>query len=157
MATRVQSEILGLGKAKQANISTIAASFLRFKKLNMDLISTGFTTENDADEIGKGDEFVSPSGVFPVAYTPAGRLDKYASAEFMIWATAYALGNVTEVSGLYTIVPINPGTSLELPYFSIVEQVPEGGGNAIDNAFIGCAIEDFNFSFNSGPGRASTK
>jgi hypothetical protein len=28
----------------------------------------------------------------------------------------------------YTITPIDLGTTLELPYFSLVEQVAEGGG-----------------------------
>jgi len=157
MAARLQNLILGLGKAKQADISTIAASFLRFKKLNMDLTSTGFSTENDAAEIGKGDEFISVAGVFPVAYSPGGRLEKYSSAEFMTWALCYALGNVVEASSIYTITPIAPGTTLELPYLSVVEQVPEGGATCIDNAFIGCAVEDFLYEFSYGPGRASGK
>jgi hypothetical protein len=157
MAARIQGKILGLGKAKQADIATASASFLRFKQLNSDLTSTGFTTENDAAEIGKGDEFVSAAGVFPVAYTPAARIDKYASAEFMTWALCYTFGNVTEASSIYTIIPIDAGTTLELPYFTVVEQVPEGGGNAVDNAYIGCAIEDFLYEFSYGPGRASGK
>ncbi len=157
MAARIQQKILGLGKAKQTNISTISASFLRFKQLNAQLAPTGFNTENDANEIGKGNEFISAAGVFPVAYNPAGRLDKYSSAEFMVWALCYALGNVTEVTGLYTIIPIDPGTTIELPYFSVVEQVAEGGGSALDNAFVGCAIEDFAYEFNYGPGRQSGK
>ena len=57
----------------------------------------------------------------------------------------------------YTILPINPGTTLELPYFSLCEQVAEGGGSAIDNLHVGCAIEDFTYQFNYGPGRASSK
>lgn len=155
MAARVQGLILGLGKAKQADISTIAASFLRFKKLNMDLTSSGFQTENDAPEIGKGNEFISAAGVFPTAFTPGNRLEKYCSAEYLTWLLCYALGGVAEVAAVYTITPIDNGTTLELPYFSVVEQVPEGGGSAIDNAFIGCAIEDFLLSFNQGVGRQS--
>lgn len=157
MAARVQNLILGLGKAKQADIATISASFVRFKKLNMDLTSTGFTTENDAVEVGKGNEFISPAGVFPVAYTPGNRIEKYSSAEFAVWAFAYALGGVTEATGLYTLVPIDPGTTLELPYFSVVEQIPEGGGAAVDNAYIGCAIEEVTLEFSSGAGRATGK
>ena len=36
MPARVQQLVLGLGKGKQTNISTAAASFLRFKKLDTD-------------------------------------------------------------------------------------------------------------------------
>lgn len=157
MAARVQQLILGLGKPKQADISTISASFIRFKKLNTDISSIGFSTENDAAEIGKGDEFISAAGVFPVAFSPGGRLEKYSSAEFMTWALCYALGNVAESANIYTITPIDPGTTLELPYFSVVEQVPEGGSTCIDNAFIGCQLEDFLYEFSYGPGRASGK
>lgn len=157
MAARVQGLILGLGKAKQADIATIAASFLRFKKLNTSLTSTGFTTETDAPEIGKGNEFTSAAGVFPVAFTPGNSIEKYCSAEYLTWLLCYALGNVVEATAVYTITPIDPGTTLELPYFSVVEQLAEGGGQAIDNAYIGCCIEDFLLSFNSGVGRQSAK
>jgi hypothetical protein len=54
-------------------------------------------------------------------------------------------------------VPIDPGTTLELPYFSLVEQVAEGGGKAVDNLYVGCAIEDFTYQFSYGPGRSSSK
>jgi len=159
MPARIQQLILGLGKAKQANISTAAASFLRFKKLDMALTTPKPVFENDAAEIGKGNEFISQT--FPSYYDVANRIEKYASAEFVAWACSYALGNATVTGSgapyTYTIVPIDPGTTLELPYFSVVEQVPEGGGSAIDNLHIGCAIEDFTYQFNYGPGRASSK
>lgn len=159
MAARIQQLVMGLGKNKQTNISTIASSFLRFKKIDTALTTPKPMFENDAAEIGKGHEFITAT--FPSHYEVANRLEKYASAEFVTWAVAYALGNTTVTGSAapysYTIVPIDPGTTLELPYFSVVEQVAEGGGAAIDNAYIGCAIEDFTYSFNSGPGRASSK
>jgi hypothetical protein len=159
MPARVQQLILGLGKAKQASISTPSASFLRFKKLDTDLTTPKPIFENDAAEIGKGHEFITQT--FPSHYDVANRIEKYASAEFVTWAAAFGLGNVAQVGGAapytYTITPIDPGTTLELPYFSVVEQVPEGGGSAIDNLLIGCAVEDFTYQFNYGPGRTSSK
>ncbi|HEY1898127.1 MAG TPA: hypothetical protein VGG62_17740 [Terracidiphilus sp.] len=158
MAARIQNKITGLGLAKQTDIATVSASFLRFRQLNAELAPTGFMTENDAAEIGKGDEFVSSTGVYPVSWNPLARIDKYSSAEFMTWALCYALGGVTEATGTYTIVPIDVcAHGLELPYFSVVEQVCEGGGMALDNAFIGCALEDFTYDFTYGPGRTSGK
>jgi hypothetical protein len=156
MASRIQSKVLGLGLAKQADIDTISATFLRFRQLNAELAPSGFTTENDAAEIGKGDEFISMSGIYPVSYSPLARIDKYSSAEFMAWAFCYALGGVTEATSTYTIKPLDPCVDgLELPYFSVVEQVCESGGMALDNAFIGCAVEDVTYDFNYGPGRQS--
>jgi hypothetical protein len=156
MASRIQNKILGLGLAKQTDIATASLTFIRFRQLNAELAPSGLVTENDAAEIGKGDEFISSTGVYPVSWNPLARIDKYSSAEFMCWAFAYALGGVTEVTGTYTIKPIDVcAHGLELPYFSVAEQVCETGGMALDNAFLGCAIEDVTWDFNYGPGRQS--
>lgn len=156
MAGRIQNKILGLGLDCQSDIATPSQSFIRFRQLNAELAPTGFLTENDAAEIGKGNEFISSTGVYPVSYNPLARVDKYSSAEFMTWAFAFALGGVTEATGTYTLVPIDPcADGLELPYFTVVEQVCESGGEALDNAFIGCAVEDVTYEFNYGPGRQS--
>lgn len=154
MASRIQSKVLGLGLGKQPAIDQISPTFLRFRQLNAELAPSGFLTENDANEIGKGDEFIS--GVFPVSWNPLARIDKYSSAEFMTWGFAYAMGMVSEATGTYTIKPLDPCIDgLELPYFSVVEQVCESGGFALDNAFLGCAVEDCTYDFNYGPGRQS--
>lgn len=156
MAARIQNKILGLGQDAQADIHTPSQTFLRFRQNNPELAPSGFMTENDAAEIGKGTEFISVDGVYPVSYNPLARIDKYASAEFATWAFAFALGKVTEAAGTYTIKPIDPCTDgLELPYFSVVEQVCEAGATALDNEFVGCAIEDVEYTFNYGPGRQS--
>src|ERR1035441_4445402 len=125
MAARVQQLVLGLGKGKQTNISTAGSTFLRLKKLNADLTTPRPVYENDAAEIGKGHEFITQT--FPSHYDVANRLEKYASAEFVTWAAAFGLGNVVVTGSSapysYTITPIDPGTALELPYFSLVEQI----------------------------------
>jgi hypothetical protein len=159
MATRVQNLILGLGTSKQANISTPGSTFVRFKKLNTTITTPQLVTENDAAEIGKGNEFISQT--FPSHVNVANSIEKFASSEFVSWTAAYALGNVVVTGSTapysYTITPIDPSTTLELPYFSVVEQISEGGGMAVDNLYTGCAINDWTYSFNSGPGRASSK
>jgi hypothetical protein len=159
MPARVQQLILGLGKGKQTSLATAGTTFLRFKKLDTALTTPKPVFENDAAEIGKGHEFITQT--FPSHYEVANRIEKYASAEFVTWACAYALGNIAQTGSAapytYTITPINPGVTLELPYFSIIEQVAEGGGSAVDNLYVGCAIEDFTYQFNYGPGRASSK
>ena len=159
MSARIQNLIVGLSKAKQTNISTVSASFMRFKKLDADATTPRLVLEDDAAEIGKGHEFATQT--FLSHFDVANRIEKYASAEFATWAIAHGLGNVVQTGSsapyTYTITPIDPGTTLELPYASIVEQVPEGGANAVDNVYIGCAVEEFLYSFNYGPGRASSK
>jgi hypothetical protein len=153
--TRVQSLKYGLGSAKQVDIATIASTFNRFRKLNMDIQTLDYNTETDKDEIGKGNEFISE--VFPVAWDVQGPIQKYGSAEFTLWAWAYALGQVGLAGGLYTITPIDPEVTLEPPYFSVIQQLNESGSAAIDEALLGCAIEDVTTTFNYGPGRQSLK
>lgn len=156
MATRDQALIYALGSAKQVDIATIASSFNRFRKLNADIHTLTYGTETDEDEIGKGNEFIGQ--VFPTAYSLSnGTIDKFGSAEFTIWAWAYALGVVGFASGAYTITPIDSANTIELPYLSIVQQLAEGGSSAIDEAFLGCAIEEVTTTFNNVPGRASIK
>src|SRR6516164_4267197 len=148
MATRIQNKILGVSQGKQTKIKTAKlTNLLRFRQLNAELAPSGFLTENDAAEVGKGNEFIQ--GVFPVSFNPLGRIEKYASAEFMNWAWAFALGKNTFATGVYTATPIDVCTDgMELPYFTVVEQVCEGGASALANAYVGCAIEDVEYTFN---------
>ena len=155
MPARIQQYKLGLGSAKQSDILTISSTFNTFRKLDMEVPTLRYNTETDKDEIGKGNEFITQ--VFPTHYDISGRLEKYGSAEFTAWAWAYALGAVSYGASIYSIKPIDPGTTLELPYFSIVAQLPEGGGSAIDEAYRGCALEDVETVMKYGPGRASVK
>lgn len=157
MATRLQSILFGLGSAKQTNISTISPTFQRMRQLSTDVPTLVYGTETDKDEIGKGNEYISQ--VFPTAYGFSHSIDKYSSAEFTAWAWGYALGGVTLASSLYTILPKDPAAvnGLELPYFSVVAQLAEGGGMAIDEAYLGCQVEEVSTTFHYGPGRASSK
>lgn len=155
MATRSQSQVYALSGAKQADISSIASTFNRFRKLNSEIHTLDYITETDAAEFGKGNEFIQ--GVFPVRYDVSGRIEKYGSAEFVLWSWAYGLGSVNLAGGLYTIKPIDPSAGLLLPYFSVIQQLAEGGGSAIDEALLGCSIESIETIINSTPGRQSVR
>jgi len=157
MPARLQSLQFAVGSAKQTDIATISSTFNRFLQLNTDAPFLRYGTETDKDEIGKGNEFISANGVFPTAYDFSHRLDKFGSAEWMLWAWGYAMGTVGLATGLYTIEPLDPCMSLELPYFSVIAKLAEGGGNAFDEAYIGNAIEEVTTSFQYGPGRSSVK
>ena len=132
MATRLQSIAIGFGSAKQPDITTVSPTFNRWRQLSGDPITLEYHTETDKDEIGKGNEFISEGGVFPTYLDINHPIRKYASAEFTAWAWGYAMGDVALASGLYTIHPIDPASTLELPYFSAVQQLAEGGGSSID-------------------------
>ena len=117
--------------------------------------------EDDRAEIGKGHEF--PTQLFKSHYNmPSFEISKYASSEFLAWALAFSLGNVTVVGSTapytYTIVPAlgatNP-TGIELPYFSFIQQIRPGGSAVLDEMLVGCAIKGWKLSIKTSPGRAS--
>lgn len=155
MPWRIQNVVLGYGSNKQSAVGTASSSFLRFPKLDESLYIANYGTEDDAPEIGKGNEFIQ--NVYGTAWQLAGSLEKFGSAEFITWAWAYALGNIAYSGGIYTLLPVDPATTLELPYFSIVQQGSEGGSSAVDETLLDCQVEEVMTVFNAQPGRESVK
>jgi hypothetical protein len=160
--TRLQEVLVCFGKAKQTDIATAqaAAAMWRFSKINAALINPKLATENDADEYGKGHEF--PTATYKTAWDIGVTLEKYLGAEIGVWAVCFGLGKVVK-SGcpnfVYTCTPLIPsaGDDAELPYLSYVEQIRPGGGIVLDRQAVGMAMEGFQISVGSGPGRANSK
>lgn len=157
MSYNVQNTQFGIAFKPQAALQTanIAADFWKVSRANAGFTRFGLNTESDAAEVGKGSEF--PTQVFPVSWDVAGSIEKYLSSEIAAWAFAFGLGNanMTEVAGTYTIKPVDVCDGLDMPAFSVLEQLGVGcaGGAAVDRAAIGCVINDWTVRFNSGPGR----
>jgi len=160
--TRLQEVLICFGKKKQADIATAqaAADMWRFSKINASLANPKLATENDADEYGKGHEFATQT--FKTAWDVGVTLEKYLGAEIGSWAVCFALGKVVKSGAgpyTYTCTPLIPsaGDAAELPYLSYVEQIRPGGGVVIDRQAVGVAVESFQISVGSGPGRANSK
>ena len=160
--TRLQEVLVCFGKKKQADIATaqVAGDMWRFSKLNAALANPKLATENDAEEYGKGHEF--PTATFKTAWDVGATLEKYLSAEIGSWAVAFALGKVVKSGAgpyVYTCTPLMPaaGDAAELPYLSYVEQIRPGGGVVLDRQAVGLAVEGFQITVGSGPGRANSK
>lgn len=160
--TRLQEVLICFGKKKQADIATasVAADMWRFSKLNASLINPKLATENDADEYGKGHEF--PTVTYKTAWDVGVTLEKYLGAEIGAWAVAFGLGKVVKSGGpnfVYTCTPYIPanGDSAEMNYLSYVEQIRPGAGVVVDRQGVGMAVESFQISVGSGPGRANSK
>ena len=160
--TRLQEVLICFGKKKQADISTAsaAADMWRFTKLNAALINPKLATENDADEYGKGHEFATAT--YKTAWDIGVALEKYLGAEIGSWAVCFGLGKVVKTGAgpyTYTCTPLFPsaGDAAELPYLSYVEQIRPGGGVVVDRQAVGVAVESFQITIGSGPGRANSK
>lgn len=163
MSVRTQELLIGFGKAKQPDIATanVVGGIWQLKKLNAALANPKLNTENDAEEFGKGHEYITE--VFKTSWDVGGTIEKYLSAEIAAWAMAFGLGKVvksgTNPNFTYTCTPPNPsnGDPVELPFFSFIEQIRPGAGVVLDRMAVGCAVESWQISVASGPGRANSK
>jgi Phage tail tube protein len=118
------------------------------------------TTEDDANDIGKGDEF--PTQIFPVSMDVTGRIEKFMSSQAAAWAFAFGLGGVTETAAgtgaKYVCKPTDPAVDcIDLPPFTVVEQIRPGVDSFKDAAYVGCVVTGFTISLESGPGRNNAR
>lgn len=161
MPANIRETIIGIGLVKQADLTTanITADFRRWNKLNGGLMDASLGTESDADEIGKGHEFAT--ALYKTGWDVSGSFEKYLSAEWLSMVLAFAFGKSTVTGagpyehGIELLDPLDGG--IELPSFSVVEQIRPGGNSVVDRMAVGCAIEEFTLSLGTGPTRASSK
>ena len=163
MSANLRETLIGIAKVAQTDIATanVDADFLRFSKLNDAVADITPNVEDDAAEIGKGNEF--PNNTFLVSWNGGAVTDKYASSEWLSILLAFGLGKSTVSqpdAGAFrhTAVPIDPSTDgIELPYLSYVEEVRPTGNVITDRMLVGNMLSAFTVSIGSGPGRANSK
>src|SRR5262245_51009638 len=108
----IRETILGIGFIAQPDLATpnTAAEMWSITKVNAALSTGNPTTEDNAQDIGKGDEF--PTQVFPVAMDVSCSIEKYISSEVAAWMFVFSLGKFTSaaagVGTKYTCVPAVP-------------------------------------------------
>lgn len=156
---RAQELIVAFGKNKQADISTaaVAGELWRLGKLNAQFGDPQWVTENDAAELGKGNEFAA--NIYKSHVMCGFSIEKYLSSEFAAWLFAFGLGKVTESGSgspyTYTCKPLVPATDgFEPPYFSYAEQLASIGR---DIQLVGCAVKSFRVAIGRGPGRGNAR
>jgi hypothetical protein len=161
MPANIRETKIGFGYKKQAALQTanVLADIWSLSKVNAALSTVTLNTEDDAPELGKGHEFATR--VYPTSWDVQGTIEKYLTSEIAAWAFVFGLGNRVK-SGTtaitYTCTPPDPVTAgIELPAFSFIETIRQGGSAVLDRMAIGCVVEDFTIALASGPGRASSK
>jgi len=156
---------IGVGFVEQTDLATpnTAAEIWSFLMTNTTPFTVTPNTEDDAADIGKGDEF--PTQVFPVSMDVTGRIEKQISSEAAAWAFAFGLGGVTKTAttapggSKYDCKPTDPAVyCIDLPPFTAVEQIrPTAAPPFLDRAMIGCVITGFTLTLESGPGRNNAR
>lgn len=161
--TKLIEVLYGLGFGKQTDIGTanLAAAMWSLKKLNASLLTDQPTVKDNRDEYGKGHEYATQT--YLEGFTQSQSVEYYLSSEKAAWLFAMGLGKVSMTGSsapyTYTCTPLNPanGDSSEPPYFTWCEQARPGSNVVIDRAVPGMAIEEFNLTFQAGPGIDASK
>jgi hypothetical protein len=158
----VRETKIAFGKKPQTDLVTINldTDLWSLTKTNTALMEVTLSTETDALDIGKGDEFATQ--VFKTSASTAVPLEKYSTSEFAAWLFCFGLGHATKtVAGTgftYAAIPQDPSTQcIALPSFTYVEQIRTGANAVIDRAGLGMVVNDFTLAMASGPGRANCR
>jgi len=161
VSANIRETKIGFGYKKQSAIQTanVLADIWSLNKTNASLAENTLNTEDDAEDLGKGHEFATQ--VFKSHWDVQGSIEKYLTSEIAAWAFVFGLGARVK-SGTtaltYTCTPQDPvGSGIELPAFSFIETIRQGGSAVLDRMAVGCVVQDFRVTLGSGPGRASSK
>lgn len=154
----VRETKIAFGFQPQPDLATgnTLAQMWSMTKTNTGLSVVTPNMEDDANDIGKGDEF--PTQLFPTSMDTAAPLEKYVSSEFLAWLFSFTTGNVTKTGTApaltYTAIPSDPAEAcLDLPAFSYAEQIRQPPDSVVDRKLLGMVINDWTLTMESGPGR----
>jgi hypothetical protein len=155
MAANIQELQVAFSKTAQTAIDVASTDLVRFNSTSQDIADVDPVVEDDADEIGKGNEFAEES--FLVAWKVSKKWECYLSAESLAIAAAFGLGSGT--AGVYTpIDPITDTNQIELPWMTLLEGIRKGGATEVINrALLGMVVDKFSIKLAKGAGRANSK
>lgn len=159
MSENIRKTSFGLGMVEQADLVTpnISAEFIRPTKLNATFSGVKLTSEDNAADIGKDDEF--PSQNFLTNWDVGAQLEMILTSEMAAFAFAFGLGDSTaSVPGApaYRHTAVPQDASIDLRPFSFLEKLPSDG-SVIDRVLTGCVVQGWGISLTSGPGRQNAK
>jgi hypothetical protein len=158
----VRETKIAFGFVEQTDLVTAnaVADLWSLTKTNPALSVVNANTENDAADIGKGNEF--PTQTFKTSMDTAVPIEKYTSSEFAAWLFCFTTGNATKVAAgtgwKYEAHPSDPVVDcLDLPPFTYAEQIRTPPDSVVDRACLGMVIQDWGLTMESGPGRANCR
>jgi hypothetical protein len=162
MPANIRETKIAFGYKRQSALQTanVVGDLWSLTKTNATLSETNLVVEDDAQDIGKGNEFASQ--VFLSHWDTAFSMEKYITSEIMAWVGAFGLGNRVKTGTApvftYTCTPQDPvAAGIELPAFSFIEAIRPGGSAVLDRMLVGNVVEGFMVTLATGPGRQSAK
>lgn len=159
MSFNIRQTAFAVGRVKQTNLTTSNANgdLIAFTKRNQDIGEVPYTVADDAQDIGKSDEFAV--NTYLISKESRFRLEADLTSELLAFALAYGLGNSVDSSpdtGAYRHTATPQSSGIDLLPFTVVERLPSSGTAALDRAMIGCVVDGFTISFNNGPSRENS-
>lgn len=158
----VQETVIAFGFKPQADVATpnTLPEMWSLTKTNPALAVVNPVNENNALDIGKGNEF--PSQVFPSYQDASVPLEKFASSEFLAWLFCFSTGKATKTTAgtgyKYDAVMNDPATEcINLPCFTWDELIRPEPDSVVDRALIGVVVGEWTLTMSSGPGRANCR
>lgn len=155
MAANIQELQVAFSKTAQTAIDVASTDLIRFNTTSEDIGDVEPVVEDDADEIGKGNEFAEQS--FLTSWKVSKKVQCYLSAESLALAAAFGLGSGN--AGIYTpIDPISDPNQIELPWMTVLEAIRPGATTQVFNrAMLAMVVDKFTIQLAKGPGRANSK
>jgi hypothetical protein len=157
----IQELKIGIGVNKQSALQTalLVGSIQGFRQTNRQIGQPIFNSEDDADDIGKGDEW--PTQVFPSHIDAKTPWEYYLTSENAAMLAAFGLGKVTKVAAgdgfKYTCTFSDPIVDdIEVMSTTFVSAMRQGASDIFDYALIGMCLEDWEIQLQSGPGRQNS-
>lgn len=163
MPANIRETIISTGYIAQADLETanILADFRTLPKNNAALAEVRGNIETDAQDIGKGHEFAA--NAFRLGRDVNFQIQSYLNSEIAAFAFAYANGqsvasNPAGTAYRHTSSPQDPVSGgIELPLFSLIETIRQGGAAVLDRMLVGNVVEGWTINLNSGPGRQNAQ
>ncbi|MBN9658631.1 MAG: hypothetical protein J0H49_10670 [Acidobacteria bacterium] len=154
-----------IGVVPQTDLHTAnaAADLEMLTRTNINFTKFEPVLESDAAEIGKGHEFAT--ALYKSHYNVSGTIEKLVSSELAAWMFLFGFGtsNASKTAAgtgfKYTVSPGDVCDGLDMPAFTVVEALGKEctPPSPVDRAAIGCVLNSFGLSFQSGPGRQNTR
>jgi hypothetical protein len=158
----VRETKIAFGFKPQANLSTpnTDLELWSLTKTNPALAVAEPVTEDNALDIGKGDEF--PTQTFPSHINTTVPLEKFTSSEIAAHLFLFGLGKGTKTGTIpaltYAAVPSDPVVNcINMTPFTWVEQIRSGAEAVVDRALVGMCVNEFTITLESGPGRNNSR
>lgn len=164
MSGNIRETKIAVSYRKQSAIGTAqtAANCWSLGKTNASLGSLQYGTEDNSGDIGiKSHEFATQ--LYKLGVDFSGSIESYLDSHWAAFAAAFGMGGIvkaTPVAGAYQYTcnfqdPVTDG--IELPSFTYVEAIRQGGSAILDRASVGNIISGWTISGNSGIGRQNSR